>query len=158
VNARVAIKAIARILKETYEGRVGEEVGASFLSRIWESAKRVAKKAVQTKVLKSAYRLLRAPDLTKISKVISANILFPAIKSIETTLRAARYYRVIDKNPKSRKARIASGRLREAVAVARRLQSKGNPKGVTLANALRAGKAISIPRITITQKPKLLYS
>lgn len=157
IQARVAIKAIANILKETYEGRVGE-VDASFLSRIWDSAKKVAKKAAQTKALKSAYRLLRHPDLSKISKVISANILFPAIKSIETTLKAARYYSIIDKSPKSEKAQLATRRLREAVAVARQLQSAGNPKGVTLANALKAGKIISVPRISITQKPELLYS
>jgi uncharacterized protein YdbL (DUF1318 family) len=156
VRAKVAIQAVADILKETYSGRVGE-VGAGFLSRIWQSAKTVAKKAAQNKVLKSAYRLLRHPDLTKISRIISSNILFPAIRSIETTLRAARYYRVIEQQPKSDKARIAARKLREAVAVANQLKSAGNPKGITLANALKAGKAISIPRISITQKPELLY-
>jgi hypothetical protein len=124
-------------------------------TNIWESAKAIAKKAAQNKALKSAVRLLRSPDLKKISAIISRDILAPALMSIRTTLRAAKYYRDIDDDPTSRAAQVAKMRLKEAVQVTRRLQAGGDAKGNTLANALRAGRLIAIPKITISQPARL---
>ncbi|MHC4214661.1 MAG: hypothetical protein ACYSWP_14965 [Planctomycetota bacterium] len=151
VRARVAISAIAKILKSTYEGRM--EVGADMFSNIWKSAKRIAKKAAQSKALRSAVRLLRSPDLKKISSIISRDILAPALMAIRTTLKAAKYYRTIDTRPRSRAAALAKLKLREAVQVTRRLQAGGDARANTLANALRAGRAIAVPKITIQQRP-----
>jgi len=153
VRAKVAIQAVARILKETYQGRL--EVGSNAFANIWESAKKIAKKAAQNKALRQAVTMLRHPDLSKISKVISREILYPALKSIRTTLRAAEYYRIIDNRPESRAAKIARAKLKQAVTVSRRLQSAGDPRGTTLANALQAGRKISIPRIVIEQSYRL---
>ncbi|MDA8001611.1 MAG: hypothetical protein MPL62_10030 [Alphaproteobacteria bacterium] len=70
-RAKVSAKAIDAVLRRAAEGFSGEfEIGFGFLKKLWRGAKKIAKKVVQSKVLRKVANTVRNPAFMAAVSVI----------------------------------------------------------------------------------------
>lgn len=65
-----AIESLLRRASQGFSGAIGDEIGFGFLKKLWRGAKKIAKKVVQSKVLRKVANTVRHPAFMAAMSVI----------------------------------------------------------------------------------------